>query len=238
MQKIVNLFNPIALFLAIMVLTVPMLTSCNSDDPGTDITNSSTAVIYNIVTYEGTTDDNVTTFTFRESDDKPLITLTAADWAPTKEIDPGTRLLLAYTAQKVNTSGSITVLSAQLIYGGTIGYDSLTPGTEVATDPIWLNSLWRDGSYINVDCKVDYAVTPARFSLVADTLTIHDDFPDLYLIHESGAQFSEYSRRIYASWDIDSVWQLPTCQGVTIHFRDSNRNLTEATFSKDKSQLN
>jgi hypothetical protein len=231
MQKIVKTFNPFALLVAIMVLTVPLLTvtSCNSENTG-DITDTSTAVIYNIVTYEGTTDDNVTTFTFRESDDKPLITLTAADWKPSQNVAVGTRLLLAYTAKQVNTSGDITLLSAQLIYGGDISYAALS--AQPTTDAIWLNSLWRDGHYINLDCKVDYDVNRARFNLVADTLTIHSDFPQLYLVNESSGQFSELSRRVYASWDIDSIWQLPTCQGVTIHFRDSNRNLTEATFSK------
>ena len=223
------------LMVLLMVATAGIaLASCNSDDPtGGDISGSETSVIYNIVTYEGTSADNVTKFTFRESDDSVLITLTAANWAPSKEIDAGTRLLLAYTASQQGISSTITVLSAQLIYGGMLAFDDRDETTsDVVTDAIWLNSMWRDGHYINLDCKVDYAVSPARFALVADNATLTDAYPTLYLIHSSGEQFGEYSRRLYASWDIDAVWSLPTCQGVTIRFRDSNRNLSSATFSK------
>lgn len=107
--------------------------------------------------------------------------------------------------------------------GGTDGWDAT---------PVYVNSLWRSGTYINLECKLDYADDKRRFYLALDEATAAEPVPDLYIVHDMGTLPPNFGRRIYASWDISAVWDVPECQGVTVHVNDSNRDLRPVVFMK------
>lgn len=205
-----------------------VLCGCESSAPG-DVDKY---VEFNIVTYEGTTAGNATVLSYQAVDDSPLITLTC-DWRPNRELAAGTRLLVAYTTDTPAESGHVNLTQAVLIYGGQPEWaDNAVDGQG---DPIWLNSMWRSGHYINLDCLGRYASGKRRMELVIDRSTIGSDYPVLHLTHRiDGDQMAPYDQRLYGSWDVDAIWSRPDAKGIRIMLDDANRGIKELTFSKNQ----
>lgn len=199
------------------------LVSCGSSD-----SEEAVPTVFQIVTYEGTA-NSVSTFTFRQINDSPLVTLTAL-WSTTAKLEKGQRILIGYQSMKPFESGDVTVLAASLINWGDVEVSSETDGWDIT--PLWLNSMWRSGEYINVDCSVEYSDQPRKFVLMADESTLSDPYPTLYLYHNKDNAIYSYMRRIYGSWNISKVWDNPECQGVIVKVHDTNREITEVKFEK------
>jgi hypothetical protein len=99
--------------------------------------------------------------------------------------------------------------------------------------PVYLNSVWRSGKYINLRLRLEYSDKPRYFYLVTDSLTMTDAVPQLYLVHDRKGEAENYLFETYASFDISKVWNLPSCQAINIHINDSNSNKEEIyTFNK------
>jgi hypothetical protein len=171
-------------------------------------------------------------FTFRRSGDSPLITLTGVA-SQTLDIESGTRVLLRYQPEngEAYTSGPVAVK-----YVLNINQDVLRQGdiTGWDADPLYLLSMWRSGEYINMEAEVVYSETSRRFALVADESTLNDANPQLYLVHDTKNAPDNFSRRIYASWNVAALWNRTGCRSITIHVNDSNRGLSTITFSKSE----
>lgn len=203
------------------------LTGCGDDVPYSD-----TATLYDIVTYGGS-EDGVAIFAMRASNDSPLLTLTATGVDVDPAIGEGDRMLLGYIPASgvPYTSGEVSVVSMGAINNVPMKEDAIAD-IRWDADPIYLNSIWRTGCYINVYCRVSYSAKPRLLSLVADRETLGDPVPQLYLVHDLLGEPDSYTRRAYLSVDISDVWRLETCRGVTVHVADSNLPTTEYTFMK------
>lgn len=220
--------RPTRLFPLLPAMTLAVaLTGCGDDAPYSD-----TATLYDIVTYGGS-EDGVAIFAMRASDDSPLLTFTAAGVDVDPAIGEGDRMLLGYIPASgvPYTSGEVSVVSMGAINNVPMKEDAIAD-IRWDADPIYLNSIWRTGCYINVYCRVSYSAKPRLLSLVADRETLGDPVPQLYLVHDLLGEPDSYTRRAYLSVDISDVWRLETCRGVTVHVADSNLPTTEYTFMK------
>lgn len=220
--------RPTRLFLLLPAMTLAVaLTGCGDDVPYSD-----TATLYDIVTYGGS-EDGVAIFAMRASNDSPLLTLTATGVDVDPAIGEGDRMLLGYIPASgvPYTSGEVSVVSMGAINNVPMKEDAIAD-IRWDADPIYLNSIWRTGCYINVYCRVSYSAKPRLLSLVADRETLGDPVPQLYLVHDLLGEPDSYTRRAYLSVDVSDVWRLETCRGITVHVADSNLPTTEYTFMK------
>lgn len=214
--------------IAILCVTVLSLSGCGSDEV------NDTMTLYDLVTFEGNT-EKAAMFSMRKNGDSPLIELTAPGRrVDTAQVKQGTRLLMAYVPESglPYTSGPVTLRGLSLINSAPV--QTGKPDRWNAT-PVYMNSMWRTGTYLNMECLVDYtSQTGRRFMLVADETTVNDSEPQLYVVHDLGTLPENFTRRIYASWDMAEVWNRPGCRGVKVHIRDSNRGITSMTFNKQQ----
>lgn len=215
--------------LTLALATLPaLLGSCSSNDPGED----DKYVGMSLVTYEGTA-NSFTTFTYQALNDSPLITFTT-QWTPNPPQEPGTRMLIVYSSKTLPTNGGdITLRQASLVYGGKLSW--IKNATDWRSEPIQLNALWRTGHYINLDCFATYNDGNKReLTLSVDSTTASTPCPVLYLSHENKNTDMIYDQRVYASWNVDTLWSRPDVQSIRVKLVDCNGN-NEFTFSKTDS---
>lgn len=180
----------------------------------------------------GQSGDAGTRFTFRRYGDSPLITLDDPK-LKLEEKYVGTRVLLRYYPEsgKPYTDGTIRAVGLSAINNdttvirpvGRYGWDA---------DPVYLNSIWRSGSYINLHLRAVYSTEPRYFSLMVDSLTLTDPVPQVYLVHNTLGAPDNYMTEVYSSVDISNVWGLPGCRAIEVHVNDCNLKNDIYIFNK------
>lgn len=217
-----------------MLLTT--LNSCGVNDDTFD--GQVTAVLYDIVTFDGNIDGRAQ-FSFRQVDDTPQIILSAGNAAlNTEDIVPGRRLYIAYQpidGAPAYTSSAINLIKAYKINSGKLSVEeSIESFDDWNRDKIYLLAVWRSGEYINLQCRLTYSTDPRIFRIVADTSTLDEPIPDLYLVHSMKKQVDNFERTYYGSFDISAVLDRPTCRGVRLHVADSNLTTDTYTFLRNQ----
>lgn len=206
-----------------------LFAACGDDGPYSD-----RVALYDLVTFDGNLSQGAT-FTFQRRDDSPMITLTAKGVKmATDQVKQNDRLIIGYypEAGEAYKSDNIQLISVTKVNQDTIRF---SPAEEIVgwdRDPIYLNSLWRSGKYLNMYLRVEYSSESRKFRLVADESTLGDEYPQLYLMHDMFDAPESFSRRAYASFDISSVWDNPKYKGVVLHINDSNIEKEIYTFTK------
>ncbi len=203
--------------------------SCSNDDGPF----SNNAQLYDIVTYDGN-DASGACFSFRRRDDSPLITLTAPGVSVSSSIKPSDRVILGYypTSGEPYSSGDISIISINKINQDTLHYHNATDLNGWDNDAVFLNSVWRSGKYLNVYMRVEYSNNARIFKIAADSATIQDPKPHLYLMHDMGDAPTSFTRRAYLSVDISSLWEKNYCEGIILHVNDTNLKTDTYTFLK------
>ena len=210
------------------IAAVAATTGCASEN-GPDYRD---AMLSDIVTVVSSSADAGTIFSFQRYDDTEEIILSARGYTNT-DIEDGTRVLLYYYPESGQpyTSGPIKVRSLQMINNGSLKPVDID-GLNWDATPVWLNSVWRTGRYLNFRLRLSYSEAARHFSLVADKTTLSSPMPDIYLAHDLDGQPESYLRESIASFDISDVWNLPTCTGITLHINDTNLKQTTYSFTK------
>ena len=199
------------------------LVGCGVETPETPATYS------NMVTYvSGDSLPGRSVFELQELNDSPVIRITPA-WTAPSSLKTGTRLMATY-----RTDGSeVELLALQQAYTDTVRRaDRVRQGS----DTLWLQSMWRTGNYLNIDCKLAYTASPRSFTLVLDPATAADSVPTLRVSHwmpDTATVSTDYRRRVYASCHIAELWKSDRCRGVKVTFVDINTGLREMTFRKN-----
>ncbi len=213
----------------IWLLGLSVLPSCSDDlsssyDPNT---------LYDIVSLVSN-DDNTAIFQFCKNGDSPTITLTA-DNVTLDSYQIGERMLLAYIPQSGTAykDDRISIMGITSIFNDRLRETRISSVPDWDRDHISLYSLWRTGNYINMHCKLTYTSTASTFSMVLDEDTSGDEYPDLYMIFRMQNEEENFERNFYASIDISSIWDKPSCKGVTIHLNNSNLDRDTFTFDKN-----
>ena len=204
------------------------LAACSNDTEYSD-----NFMYSDIVTIADAGEGKTTVFTFQRYDDSPTITLSDPSLS-VKESYKGKRALLRYYAESKEpyTSGTIKALALSVVNNDTT---VIRPISDYNWNerPVYLYSVWRSGNYINLRIRLEYSDKPRAFFLVTDSLTMTDDVPQLYLVHDRKGEAENYLFETYASFDISKVWQLASCKSIDVHINDSNSNKEETyTFNK------
>lgn len=184
-----------------------------------------------LVTYQGTDEtQSVSTFTFQTIDDSPVITLTAA-YKPSAELKDGTRVMLDYYADNYNVSGPITVRRISPVIGSTPTQTDAPNTGNIGISP---TTVWRSGPYLNAYIEAYVTADPVSVKFALDKSTISDPVPVYYLALSVNnyREVEAYRRIATMSYDISDVWNLPTCKGVKVFYRDMADNTQSFEISK------
>ncbi len=208
------------------ILMAASLYSCSDED------YNDRALLSEIVTVAKNTSEGAE-FEFIRYDDSPAIMLIARGINVNDEII-GRRMLLRYYNVEENTSASsreIEIAALSVINNDTVHVAGIDTIAWNAT-PIYLNSIWRTGQYINIHLRVVYTETARLFNLTVDSATIDNAVPQLYMCHDIFDAPDNYMFETYGSYDISKIWNRPTCSGIDIHINDSNLNKDIYSFKK------
>ncbi|MCM1076016.1 MAG: hypothetical protein NC411_01485 [Bacteroides sp.] len=214
----------------LIILISLLFVSC-SDDDGFD--GKVEAQLWDIVTYEGPkTDGSGSTFTFRQVNDTPLITLTSDK--SLGDTETGNRLMIRYIPLSgiAYQSGQINLISASMINQSAVKTEWKEEYNEWDRDKVFLYSIWRTGSFINFHLRLTYSAEPRIFTLAPDTLTLGTVMPEFYLVHVMSTPTDNHDRAYFASFDFSEFWNTPAVKGVKIHV--ANDNLDKDIFTFDK----
>lgn len=203
-----------------------MLCACSDDDYNDRI------MLSDLVSIQASDASTGTTFTFQRYDDSPVITLVDPKLNIQEEL-VGHRALLYYYPEngQAYESGNISTTGLNIVNSDTAVVRPIARYDWNAS-PVYLNSIWRSGKYLNFRMRLDYSDKPRHFGLVVDSLTLTDPEPQLYLVHNLNGAPENFLRECYASFDISKIWQQPTCESITVHIKDSNLNNDIYIFTK------
>lgn len=120
----------------------------------------------------------------------------------------------AYKSGPIELRGAYAITNANVVvmeWDEIDGWDA---------DPVYLESMWKAGSKINVRCRLPVSGSARRLALVADAATLDDAVPQLYLAHDLSDDSPTYDRTYYISFDISELSE--QYAGVDIHVNNSN----------------
>lgn len=189
-----------------------------------------------IVTFNGNSGGKAS-FTLIKVDDTPALELTADRAVNVEQERIPARMLITYlpASGEAYTSGPVRLLSASLINSAPVVTQWREEYDGWDRDGVYLYSMWRSGSYLNVHLRLTYTTDPRIFCLAADPATLGSAWPELYLVHQLDKPVDAHDRAYYASFDLSPVWQMPGVEGVRIHVANTNLDKHIFTFAKDTS---
>lgn len=194
-----------------------------SDDK--EISHIPPSAVYDIVTLEATGDKG-TTFSMQVSGDSPVITYLAPyDFSNSTQLKEGMRVMISYSRgdDPVYTSGIIDLYGyslmsnteQEILTGSSADYQGWK------SQPIKIRSMWRTGSFINMQAELYTlrANKPERFVIVADEATLADTYPELHVIFDNTeGNDGQNLQPVNASFDISKVWSASTAKGIVVYY--------------------
>ncbi len=217
-----------ALFIALTFLT---FSACNSSDDNQDMQYS------NIVTFLGNTDGRAS-FTYQEMNDAQPVTIYSNTQVSGGDLKPGDRLLIIFSVPATTTSitnGTVVTLHQAVKVPTVTVQPGEVPTDFTSTPALYIQTLFRSGTWLNMQCLVPSTSTNITFELIADRNTLDNADVQLYLVYKN----SEVNNNIanaayYVTFNIESVWNLATCRSITVNTTNSNSGIEGAvTFRKN-----
>lgn len=208
--------------------------ACSNDDSNPPFSGDE---MFDIVTFVGNpqSNNNKAVFQFQKENDSRLTTLRATNTdLDTAKIKLNTRMLIAYLPESGthNVDDNITLKGYSVVFNDSIRTGDKNKLPNMEHNPIYVNAIWRSGTYINIHCGLTYSYEPSGFVLLVDNKTIDDPMPNVYLSYKTGSDHESYYKEFYASIDISNLWNRPTCKGIKLHVNDSNFGKNEIVFEK------
>ncbi len=214
-----------------IVANLVLLTGCLNHDT---VDGEVTPQVQTIATFEGNTPTGAS-FSYIAQGDGPRQLLQAHVKVDTVNLHTGNRVLLTYIPREI--PGEISLINISRVNGGALKTEAAEDLSGWDTDPLFVEAMWRTGTYINLRCKILWAPEPRRYWLEADSNTLNREMPDLYVAHvipDSTNRAAAYMALNYASFDISPIWENPDVKGVKIHINNSNlTNKQEFIFTKN-----
>jgi len=211
--------RPTANILLLLAGIVTVITACgdNDDEPTTR------ATAYDIVCLaEVSENGSVYTLTKPLSDE--LITYRSREIIDTRRIKTGTRFMLAYLPPDGTpyVSGVITPLGYSLINNDTLRYGYIAKIPEWNRDPVYMLSNWMSQDYLNIRARLPYDTRARTLSVMVDSLTLGEEYPDCYLVHRLETPVNTFERSYYLSFDMSALRKLERCRGFNLLLNNSN----------------
>ncbi len=220
-----------AFYLLLITMFSLSLASCMDSDNDDYDPNKNT--LYDIVTLT-LSNDKGQQFQYQVNEDSEVIILTSSEVRVDTTICPvGNRLLLAYepTSGVAQQSGTIIVQGYSTIFNDDIRADYIKDYPDWDDDGIYLYSLWRTGTYLNLHGLAPFS-NSQTLALMTDSATIDNEYPEVYVIYRTEQERDSYDRALYASFDIASLWNKKTCKGLNVHIKNTNLEKYEYKFVK------
>ena len=227
MKKIKN-------YLLILCLGLFATACMNSSN---DAPNFDEDAMFDIVSFIGNpeSNNNHAVFQFQKEGDSRLVTLRATNTSiDTTATKIGTRVMLYYTPESGmhNIDDNVYVKNVYIIFNDSVRTGDITKLPDWNYNPIFVNAIWRSGTYLNIQCGLVYSFEPKAFMLMIDASTVENSYPDVYLTYQKSTDHDSSKKNFYASIDIANLWNRSTCKGFTLHVNDSNFGNNEMTFKK------
>lgn len=210
LQKIFTL-----LFVAIAAIT---LHSCNS---GSD---DSTMQVANIVTFKGNYDGQ-SVFTYQEMNDAPAVTIRANQTIDETKVKVGDRVYIIFniTAGTEITNNTVVDLLQALAVPTINTVIENRPSDWDTSTGLYVQTIFRSGTWLNLQALVPSSTTEMTFRLLADPQTINDGDVQLYLVYTNKASdMAESNTPTFASFNIADVWGLSSCTQITVNVVNTN----------------
>lgn len=218
-------------FPATPAIVIAMIaTGCgDDDDPGPQ-----TPIISDIVELTAATPTGSTFAIYREKAPDIILNAPGAQ-VDLSRVKIGESLMATYTMAdggESGRSGDINLRSYYAINNSTLAEGDIADFPDWDKEKVYLISIWRAGNKIDLRCKLAYDPTPRTFIMLLDESTAGNPVPDLYLVHQLQQPVESFYRTYYAAFDIGSLWEQSTCEGVTVHVANSNLPQQEYRFLK------
>ncbi len=215
-------------YLLLITLFSLSTTSCMDDDNDYNPT-----ILYDIVTFTLNSESGQQ-FQYQVNDDSEIIILTSSQTKIDTTVCPvGSRLLLAYEpiSGVAQQSDQILVQDYSKIFNDQIATGNINDFPEWNKDGIYLYSLWRTGTYLNLHGLAPIS-NSQTLALMVDSATIENEYPEVYVIYDTEQSRESYERPLYASFDIAPLWNKSTCKGFNVHIQNTNLEKYEYKFEK------
>lgn len=223
--------NKIAALL-LLVAIVTVVSACGDDQEGAPTTEATT---YDIVCLSEVGNTG-SVFTLTKPQGKQLISYTVNGRIDTTRIKLGDRIMLAYrtSGQEPYKSGGITPLGYSLINNDNLysGYISKIPDWD--KDPVYMISTWMSQDYLNMRVRLPYIDKARVLGVMLDSLTIDNEYPDCYLVHQIVEPINTFDRSYYISVDMRQLHKLANCHGFNLKVNNSNMDIDTYTFTLQK----
>ena len=214
----------------IAVATAFSFTSCNSDGPNDPSKPDNNRPVFTDIVTVSAINTNSTVFTFRKIDDSPLVTLTVNQAANTANVKVGDRLAISYYSDKNQqyVDAGITVLGIS----STAGNGENIPVGKAIDNSNWFTStisrpvLQRSGEYVNVQFFSDMYPTSVKLRMVLDENTVHDSFPNAYILFNGSYAQSPAPYVYFMSYSLQELWDDSNVQGLNIIYQTKKKKKT------------
>ena len=97
------------------------------------------------------------------------------------------------------------------------------PHSDMSTFPeteISVTSLWRSGTFINLNGWLPYSGKNYQLMLVADEQTLGSPTIEARIVYNTMGAQTLFDRRVYASFDVSALWSRATCRRLSIGIAD------------------
>ena len=92
---------------------------------------------------------------------------------------------------------------------------STFPETEIS-----VTSLWRCGTFINLNGWLPYSGKNYQLMLVADEQTLGSPTIEARIVYNTMGAQTLFDRRVYAAFDVSALWSRATCRRLSIGIAD------------------
>lgn len=157
-------------------------------------------------------------FTVQSAPDAEPVTLTTTANLEAEGLETGQRYIIIYSngdTYDAYIPGAIDLKNVLKVANGNVRIASKEEIKALQGSEYQVVSVFRTGTYINVQLEVYSTATPTDFNIYADRATLNTPNPELYLVYNVPS--TGLSRTTaFGSFNIAEVWDLPGCTGVTV----------------------
>ncbi len=186
--------------------------------------------VASIVTFEGTNESGITTFSYIEADGS-TVNLTALWTAPADKLTAGSRVLIYYLAEDYGVSAQIQLNAVIPIPTGkaeVVAASDIRP-----SEPLQQARIWRSGQWLNLASVISFSGDAESIDLLVEASTLSQPTVDAYIVVRAAADSrAAADRQLYASWRIDEILNRPGCEQLSVKFTAPNNELKSIIIKK------
>ncbi|MFI3239085.1 MAG: NigD-like C-terminal domain-containing protein [Bacteroidales bacterium] len=214
--------NQVKQILLIVIAAVGLI-ACDDSSYATDFQ-------YNMVTF--ISNEGGMSYEYQGYEDSPVIQLYDSEVISLLE-DSGERIMLQYTELGVvNGVQQISTIGYSSVINDVLRESDMETINKVDISPMVLNSIWRTGNYININCQLLYTGAVRQFQLVMDKATASDEIVECYLIDNTMSVTTYYYRKAFAAFNVEAIWTSATCQTLRIYIVEKDNGQQYYDFTK------